>query len=292
MDFFMGKVKKLSKLIWNELIYGGHLISLGGVGIIISSAILLNIKISWDFLLIIYLATYTFLLYNRFKESKTDFITNPRRTNYLKKYYQYIQIIIVCYILLYTLILFFYSNVLAFFFGFFLFLIGVFYTQFLKRITSKIVAFKNIIFSLLAALLPIFLAIYYFHSLNFAIFLVCIFIFLRLFVNTVFLDIKDIGSDEVENLLTLPILLNKKMLFIILYFISILAISPIILGIYLQIFPLFSLVLLFTIPYTFYYLKKIDDKKINFIFLNYILVDTEFLLWPIFIFAGKLLWKI
>ena len=78
------KLKKILNSIWNEFVYGGHLLSLGAVSIVYTASILLDIRITWDFLLVVYLGTESVYLYNRFKEYKVDFLTNPERTEHKK----------------------------------------------------------------------------------------------------------------------------------------------------------------------------------------------------------------
>jgi hypothetical protein len=62
------KIKKILKTIWNELVYGGHLIALGGVCIIATSAIALNIRLTWQPIVVVYLIIIVGLLYNRYEK--------------------------------------------------------------------------------------------------------------------------------------------------------------------------------------------------------------------------------
>ena len=71
----MIEIKKILKFIWDEFIYGGHLLSLGGTSVTFFSCILLNIKITLDCLFIVYLIVYVVYLYNRFKEIDIDCLT-------------------------------------------------------------------------------------------------------------------------------------------------------------------------------------------------------------------------
>ena len=60
----MPKIKKISKLILDELIYGGgHLQSLGAASIVFASALLLRVEITWDILVVSYLFVY--IIYTR-----------------------------------------------------------------------------------------------------------------------------------------------------------------------------------------------------------------------------------
>ena len=282
-------VKRTLKAIWKEFIYGGHLLSLGAVSIVFTSAVLLNIKITWDFLLIVYLGIQSIYLYNRYKEYKKDFLTNPERTKHIGKYVKYIPLIIFLFFVIIFSILIYHKNFLALFLGLFLLIMGLLYTKIFKNLTQKILGFKSFFVSLMWALLVIFLAIYYSLPFNLALLLIFIFIFLRWIVNTSFFDIKDIESDKREGLLTLANVWGEKKLINILSLLAILAIVPIIIGVYLKLFPIFSLMLVFTIPYTFYYLKKSQDKKTNTAFLYNVIVDGEFILWSIFVLIGKVI---
>ena len=282
-------VKKTLKIIWEEFIYGGHLISLGGVGIILTSALLLNIEITLDPIIIVYLFTYSSILHNRYKEQETDFLTNPERTENLKKYFRRIILIIFSSIVVSVGILLYFNKIKALIFIILLILSAFLYTKYFKKTTKKLIAFKNIYFSLVASSLSIFLVLYYSYLLfNISLFFIFIFIFLRMFINTVFLDIKDIKSDKKENLLTLPIVLGREKSLMFLKAMTVLSVLPIIIAVYFGLFPLFSLVLILIIPYSFYYFQK-SVKKENFHLVNYIFADLEFVLWPILILFAKII---
>jgi len=278
------------KFILDEFVYGGHLLSFSAVGVILTSALLLNIRLSCDFLMISYLGSQTVYYYNHYKEFKGDLISNPERTEHIRKYRNFIPFIIFCFILIILAIIFFYKKTSIIYFVIILLLGGLLYTLFLKNYTKKIIAFKNIFASLIGALLVLFPVIYYYSLsyLNLSIFLLATFVFLKWFVTTSFLDIKDIESDRKEKFLTLPIILNREMLFKLLSLITILSLVPLVVSLYLDLLPKFSVVLILTIPYTFYYLRKIKSGNTNNIFLNYIFLDGEYIIWPIAIIFTKL----
>lgn len=280
-------ITKFLKSIWNEFVYGGHLLSLGAASIVFTSAILLGIKITWDCLLVVYLGAQIIYLYNRYKEFQKDSLTNPERTKHIKKYIKYTPLIIFCFIVILVGILIYFNKIVSLFFGLIMLFLGLFYSISLKNLTKKIIAFKTIFVSLMWALLVIFLAIYYSFPLNLAVVLVFVFIFLRLFINTNFFDIKDIESDKKEGLLTTPIVLGQKKLINMLSVVSVLSIIPIGIGLYYKLFPTFSIMLLFTIFYTFLYFQKIKNKNFNTDFLFSVWVDGEYLLWSVFILIGK-----
>jgi len=282
-------VKKNLKKAWNEFVYSGHLISLGAACIVSTSAIMLGIKSTWQVLIISYLTTFVGLLYNRYKEQGTDSITNPQRTIYLKKYFHFIFPIITSSVLFCIIVLLFYQKIATLIFIILLCLLCFVYTKYLKRMTSKIAALKNIIFSLITSSLVVFLAIYNSYPLlSFSLFLMWFFVFLRMVVNTIFLDIKDVESDKKQSLLTIPILIGREKTLTFLRWMTVFSVVPIIFGVLLGDLPKFSLVLLFVIPYSFYYFEKSKKKK-NFYLTNYILADSEFILWLVFILLGEVL---
>lgn len=282
------KIDNILKGIWNEFIYGGHFHSIGVVSIVFVSSLVLNTKITWDFLVIVYLGIHSAYLYNRFKEFKTDFMTNPERTGYIEKYVKKIPFIILLSFLIIISILFYFENFLGLFFAIFIFIIGLLYSELFKDLTKKILGFKNFFIPLLFSSLIIFLVIYYSLSWNLALVLIFIFSFLRVFSNTIFFDIKDIESDKKENLLTLPIVFGKTGVFHFLSFINVLSSIPIILGVFLKILPQFSIALLLTIPYSFYYIEKSKKPGANFNFLSYVFADGEYVFWSFFAFLGKI----
>ena len=280
-------IEKIVNSIWNEFVYGGHLLSFGAVSIVYTASILLDIRITWDFLLVVYLGTESVYLYNRFKEYKVDFLTNPERTEHIKKYVKYIPFII--FLMTFSAIVFvvYFNKISALTFGLLLLIIGLLYSLFFKKITEKIIAFKSFFISLMWSLLVLFLAIYYSAPINLALFLFSVFVFLRFFVSVSFFDIKDIKTDKQEGLKTLAVVLKQSTLWQFLSIIAILAVLPLIIGVYLRILPISSLMLFLTIPYTFFYFKQLENKNISPYFLYNVIVDGEFIFWPFFILIGK-----
>jgi len=280
-------IEKILNSIWNEFVYGGHLLSFGAVSIVYAASILLDIRITWDFLLVVYLGTESVYLYNRFKVYKVDFLTNPERTEHIKKYVKYIPFII--FLMTFSAIVFvvYFNKISALTFGLLLLIIGLLYSLFFKKITEKIIAFKSFFISLMWSLLVLFLAIYYSAPINLALFLFSVFVFLRFFVSVSFFDIKDIKTDKQEGLKTLAVVLKQSTLWQFLSIIAILAVLPLIIGVYLRILPISSLMLFLTIPYTFFYFKQLENKNISPYFLYNVIVDGEFIFWPFFILIGK-----
>ncbi len=277
---------KLIKFIWQEFIYGGHLQSLGASAIIFLTSIFLKIKITWDVLIIIYLIFYLIYFYNRWKEIKIDSLTNPERSAHLKKNIHYFSFLFFIIILLLLFLIFYFVNTYSILFISVIFILGILYTSYFKEFTSKIFIFKNIYVSLIFALLPFFTMVYYFEfNFSYIFFLFSLFIFLKVLIMQIFLDIKDIESDK--KLKTIPILLGKektlKLLQILTILISIFI--PIVFSLLIPVLPKIFLVFILTAFLNFYCFELV--KKNNH--YGYILASGEIFLWSIFFFFAILI---
>lgn len=79
-------------------------------------------------------------------------------------------------------------------------------------------------------------------------------------MSAMFFDIKDISSDKEERLKTFAVVWGKERTIRALIILNLLSAVPLIIGVYLDILPWFSLALLLTLPYTFYYLNQTRKK--------------------------------
>ncbi len=282
-------LKKLLEKIWNEFIYGGHLLSIGGSAMMVSILIILELKIKFPILVIGYLIPQIIYTYNHLKEIEKDKTGNPERVSHLMKPRKVFYILGIFYLFS----LFIFSVILGtdmlllvsvLMMGGMLFSIGI------KEITKKITCFKNIYTSLFWALGPVLIVSLYYHiPIVPALLYLFLFIFLRLIVNTIYFDIKDIYSDKKEKLRTVPVILGKEKTLNILHLINIISFIPVIVGIYLNYLPFFSLALLIVYFYSYYYIK-ISEKvsSVNIRKLSYIMVDGEYFIWPILLVVMKI----
>ena len=283
----MPQIKKSIKFLWDEFVYGGHLPSLGISGILCFSTIILNQKISIPLLILGYLISQIVYFYNHFKELKKDILTNLKRTEHLQKYKKYFSIIFLLYWVLLFVCLIYINNLWVTLLSLFIATGGLLYTIFFKNLSKKIIGFKNFYVSLFFALLIILIGFYYNIPFRLPLSLLLSFVFLKLLVNTIFFDIKDIESDKKDNLKTLPVLISKNKTLNFLHIINILSFAPIVIGVCLNLFPLYSLSILIFYFYSFYYLEKAKNQKINIRHLSYIMADGECLLWPLVLLLSK-----
>jgi 4-hydroxybenzoate polyprenyltransferase len=279
---------KLSRFSWNEFIYGGHWLSIGASAIALSTMILLNFTIKWEFLLIVYLGTQCIYNYNHYKEIDKDSLNNSERVGHLKKYYIHLPTITAIYGIMYFSLLLYFSERQSVFFGGFLLILGLLFTYKGKQISKKIIGFKSIYTAFSWALLPIFTAIYTSYKIDETLFLFFLFVFLRWMVNTIAFDIKDIKSDKKEKLLTVPIVFKYKLIKL-LHVLNFLSFAPIVIGVYFGYFSVYVFALFLLFFYSFYYIGKSKDENVDVQSVYYVFVDGEYYYWPILLLLGLIM---
>jgi 4-hydroxybenzoate polyprenyltransferase len=283
----MANLKKILKLIFNEFIYGGHLISLVAPAFIFIGATLLEKDVDLKLLIISYLIALIIYRYNYYSEFAEDVLTNPDRSQYLKnKIKYYIFSIIICFLIL-IIFLIKYTDQRTILFSIFLSVGGIFYTRWFKKLTKKIIGFKNFYIAIFWTFLTL-LTCFYYSVFTWSFLILSIFVFLKSFINTIFFDIKDIEADKKENLKTIPVIFGKGGTLNFLQILNILSFLPLTIGLALNILPKFILVLFVFYFYEFYYLERSRNKNANIQKISYIIADGEFLLWPIGLIIGKL----
>ena len=283
------KLLGIRNFIFNEFIHGGHLCSLGVSAVVLSVMLLLGIMIRWEFLVIVYLLVLCVYSYDHYKELKVDALNNSYRTNHLRKYCKLFPFILTLYGTVVLVLLFYFGDIESLIFGGTLLLTGILYTKKFKKLTKKIIGFKNYYTSFSISSIIFFTTIYYnSHIMSMAVLILFIFLFLRLIINTSFCDIKDVNADKKDHLLTLPIVFGRERFLVLLHILNLFSVVPLIIGVYMKLLPSFSLLLLTSIFYSSYYLYKGRKRTTDIQSISSTLVDGEFILWPFLLFIGKI----
>ncbi len=282
------KTTNAKKFICNEFIYGGHWLSLGGSAFILSIMLMLQISFRWELVIIVYLLLQIVYNYDHYTFLEEDSKNNPNRTNHLKKYQKFFPIFLVIYSSLFFGLLYIFGNTISFIFGTFLLTLGLLYTIFCKKLTSKIVGFKNFYTSFSVSLLVIFVTFHSFYEINILSLIFILFIFIRLLVNTSFCDLKDMDIDKKQNLKTLPIYFGKQKFLTFLHILNFISFILLSTAIVTGIAPSFSIFLLLFFPYVYYYIKKAKKTDTDLQSLSSFAVDGEFIIWPILLFIGSI----
>lgn len=272
------KIKNILNTIKDEFACGGHLTSVGAMSVVLLTMIFLEREASWIFLVVAFLGTEIIYSYNRYKEFAKN---NPWRTNYLKSRIKFIPLFIFLYTIISLWLLIYLEKINILLFGVFLIVLGLFYSIYVKKITKKIIGFKNFFVSFCWASIVLFSALLVSYPIDLTVIIIFFFVYFNTFVYEIILDVRDIKEDKRDKLLTLPIILNKKQLNYLIFLLSIIPFVLIVFGVYFTVLPSFSVVLVFTILYNIYISRKINQicKK-----------DIKYL--EIFIDLGRILWFI
>lgn len=281
-------IKKTLIAVWDEFVYGGHLLAFGDAVALYVMAAILNIPVSWDFLVVIYLCVFSANLFNRSDESSHDALTNPVRVKVMEKYTKYFYPIVSVNLIVVIGLILIYSSYFALLFAVFIFVIAMLYTTLFKKMTKYIVGFKSMIAALFYALMVFLLVIYYDAPVNMAVILIFLFYYFRIFISNAACDVKDIESDKKRGLKTFAITFGEDGAMKFLNLLNIASGLLIVWGVYTNVLPIFSLVLLLTIPYASYYLYLNSKMSSKEAYTNAI-VDGEFLLWLPYLLVGKVI---
>lgn len=268
---------------WKEFLYEGHLQCLGALSVIFISSLVLKIPLSWDIFLVTYLIFYPVYIYNRVRETTVDALTNSQRTQHVINSKKILWPLFWTCVIGALFLLVAFSNFKGILFGIFIFVFGILYTEFFKKLTRYIMGFKNFYVAAVFALFVFFPNLYYGSSFSPSFWkeagILVLFIFLKNIVWQIFLDIKDIESDEQERLRTFPILLRRKRIFCILPLLGITATVPVFF------LPHQFLSLFLVLPFNWYTYSLAKKGSYN----GYTLASFEMIFWAIILlFVQKL----
>jgi 4-hydroxybenzoate polyprenyltransferase len=271
---------KKSDFVWNEFIYGGHWFSISSSALALSMMVILQTPIRWELILIIYLLIQSIYNFNHYKEFNYDKKQQIERVSHISFYYRIMPILITLYIFLFFFLLIFYGEIKDLIFGLLLLIIGFLFTTFFKEKTRKIIAFKNVYASFSLSLIILFTAFYCNYNIDFFVVSMFIYFSLRFLVSSIFSDIKDLQSDKKRKLLTIPVFFGREKTILMLHFLNVIT-SIILFLFFIQINITYIFLVLFSSIYTFYYLKKICYSPDENNSITNILVDGEFIFWPL-----------
>lgn len=276
-----------------EFIYGGHLLSLGALGVVLTIMQLLHLPFNIFILLIPYLSSQVIYCYNHFREIRFDTDSNPERAKHINNRKRMTELLLIAYVIGLVAILLT-TNLPTILFVVSVVLGGILYTDYFKEKISKFITGSKNFYSAFFWALQIFLVpLFYESKLSYFYLFFFLIIFLTAFINSTFFDIKDIVSDKQRNLKTFPVVWGLKRTVYSLYVLKIFTLFPIIIGIYTGALPKESLVFMFFIVYGLYYLSKslvLKGKDLRN--LSYIIADGEYVLWPILIFIGSIIFRL
>jgi 4-hydroxybenzoate polyprenyltransferase len=279
--------------IYRELVYGGHLLALGTASIAASAALLIGEVPGWDLLLMAYLFSFGAYSINRVSDFAQDVVSHPDRTAYLAPRVRALKWASAgCFLVGYLLAL---ARNLIFFSALLLpLLLALAYSVSSKAMAGSLgisrlkegVLVKNLTVSAGWSLIPVLVGLYY-SSLPVAIFALTPFIFLRLMVNTIFFDQRDIAADAAFGVTTLPVKYGAKLSTKAMNLIDVGSGVYLAAAVLLGAVPNFAWVLLAFVPYSFAYRLYSKSGKHRDSLRDFA-ADGEYVLWGVLTYIGHL----
>jgi 4-hydroxybenzoate polyprenyltransferase len=278
--------------LYKELVYGGHLLAFGTASIAATAALVLGRTPTWDLLLMAYLFSYGAYMVNRSSDFDQDRVSHLDRTAYLEGRRRSLPMIVavslgVGYVLALLRNLTLFAGLLV------PVALAVAYSVGSKRMGRALgmsrlkegLFVKNLTVSFGWSLIPILVGLYY-MQLPLTVIALCPFIFLRLMVNTVFFDVRDVKEDAAYGVRTIPVSLGTDAswkLMDVVDFSSGLYIALLVLS---GVLPTFAGLLVVFTPYSFayrYFSRRSTKHEDS---LRDLAADGEYLLWGFVAYLG------
>jgi 4-hydroxybenzoate polyprenyltransferase len=278
--------------VYNELVYGGHLLSLGTASITATASVILGRSPPVDLLVIAYLFSHAAYTLNRASEVDQDTISHPERTAFVNERRRVLRSIVPVYFLV--------GFALALMRNLFFFLVlliplalsglySIGSERFVKlagarRFKEKLVV-KNVTVAGAWSLIPLIVCLY-FPQVSLAPLLIAPFIFLRILSNTVFFDIRDMSADISFGTRTIPSMYGLRTASIFMQATDITAFCYLAIVTFYGLVPFFALTLAVFPIYSFLYryLSRFVDKDV----IRDLIADGEFALWAPAIYLAKI----
>ena len=279
---------------YKELVYGGHLLALGTLSMAATGAWVMGREPTWDLLLMAYLFSFGGYSINRITDFEQDTVSHPDRTAYLKNRMGWLKAAVAaCFGLGYFLA--FLRNFVFFSALLIPLLLAFAYSVGSERMKAKtgvsrlkeVTFVKNVTVSFGWSLVP-FLVGLYFLQLPAAVFSLAPFIFLRLMVNTIFFDQRDMAADASFGVRTLPVKMG------IAGSSRVMDVLDLASGVYLAcivvsgLLPAFSTGLLVFVPYSFAYRLYAKSGK-HRDSVRDLVADGEYLFWGVVTAIGRVI---
>ncbi len=279
-------MKKIFKAIWNQFVYGGHLVSLGPIIIIFIASSLDNFSVNVLYYVLFYIISYEEYLFDRYLGLEADTQENPVRTKYLSSYKNLIPFILVfCFSS--TLIIGYSLGINILIISLILQALGLFYSIVGKKYFGRLLGFKNYYIAITFPLVALILA-YLNPAHKVSLFVFYIFFCFRLLFSTSFYDIKDIKSDKENGVRTFPVVFSQKKLFYFLLAINWISSLILMVAVLANFAPPISAIYILASCYCTYYLWLWKNNSTDLEKLSNLWCDGEFILWLLIIFVIKL----
>jgi len=278
--------------VYREFVLGGHMLAVGTASIAAASAIALG-AVSTPFLLVMaYLFSYGAYMMNRSAEIDSDVISHPERTAHLSGRRRYLPVISAAYFLLGYLLAI--TVNLVFFLALLLPLaLSLLYSVGSKRLVRVMGAtklkekllLKNVAISFGWSLIPLLVGLY-FLKFELVLALFSFFIFLRLMVNTLIFDIRDVEGDKEQGIRTVPAVYGVGTTYRLMGALDLAGLAYVSILVAMKIFPGFMAILLVLPIYSLGYSALARQPGANLSYICDVVVDGEYLAWGPLMYIG------
>lgn len=268
--------KKITRIIWSDIVRG-IFIALGAVAEIYAVALLFDKNITIDFLIIVFCLASAIYYF--------DFFTEDKKMKKENSGFNVFFIVPIVFIIIFLFLIIVHGNIFSILFAILLLILGLSYDPYFKKLTTKIIGFKDFFVALSWNTMLWLFIIYYNYNLIWGYFLFLIFVFSRDFVNASFCDLKDLKTDKKNKLFTIVELLKERKSIILFQLVNCFSVIMLIFFSYLKLFPIYSLSLIVPIIITSIFILNAYKIKIYSPYF----VDVEYFLWPASIILFKIL---
>jgi len=184
--------------------------SLGAVGIVTVSNILLFSQINWALMLVCYLTFQSIYYFDRYRDNKRDYITNRARNKHINSFQGLMPLLIVLLAFVSIGVSYQASGLEFSLIVLLVLVLGYAYPIYMKGITKHIPLFKNVYVASVHALLVIFPLIFMHLPVDRVSMKLVIYVFVEAMLAQHLLDTKDTYSDAKAKLKTMPVLIGNK----------------------------------------------------------------------------------
>jgi len=240
-------LRELFFALKNLLIHGGFLPALWGPSLLLASSVLLESHCSPLSCGVSFMLPLTVYAYDYLADLDVDSLTNSDRSEFNRRWGKWLLAAYAGALL--ALLLICMDPVIVALTAA-LFIMGIMYAGFFKGLTRYLTGFKNIYLSLIWSSWTTIPAMGGSHPAQALVF---IFMFLKVYVNTAFSDYKDVESDSLKGLKTLPVVFGENSL-MILQLINALGAAILSIGVLTGIIPCIGVVAVILSVYTALYL--------------------------------------
>lgn len=271
------------------IIYSSLFVGFVGAAMVLTTSLLLNLSVSIEMLLIIFLISFAVYNINRKTDVPEDRISHPTRTVFIIAYYKYLKLIAtISYIT--GCILSFSKNIQT---GIIALLPLIFVVLYSMRWIPKksisrlkdIFLIKNFTVAFAWAIVVTLLPIAYFEKdIQISAMFIFLFIFMKVFGNTVTFDVRDVPGDKLSGIRTIPIKIGVEKTKHLLTIVNIFSFLSIVIPAFLGFLPHSAYIISITCVYTQFYINSIG--KLDIKFLTDILADGEYIVMGLLALIG------